>query len=408
MNSAARIELGKVAHLLSGGTPPKSDPAHWIGDVPWVSPKDMKRRFICDVPDHVSQEAARRYSTVAPENSILVVVRGMVLAKDFPVALIRKPMAINQDMKAIVAADEVDPTFLLFAILSEKRAIQKEIGSSAHGTRRLSSESLERLIIPMPPLPDQLSIATSLANIQAAIDVQISLVASLRDLKRETMATLFREGLRAEPVTQTEIGLLPKSWRLTSLLEAAFITEGQVDPRVEPFASMVHVGPDSVESGTGRLLNTRRAKELALISGKYQFSAGQIVYSKIRPYLRKVWAASFDGLCSADMYPLHVSNRFNADFLAAFLLADTFTAQVVALQDRTGIPKVNRQQLRLCWVPQPSEDEQRDIAEVSSILHSNYEHAVERLRLLYELFDVTLQELMSGCVDVKSRTEVRS
>lgn len=95
--------LGQVAILSSGGTPSKLRPEWWNGPVPWASPKDLKRLRLYDVSDHISEEAARAGSRVAPAKSIFLAVRGMALAKDVPIAMALVPMAFNQDMKAIVA-----------------------------------------------------------------------------------------------------------------------------------------------------------------------------------------------------------------------------------------------------------------------------------------------------------------
>lgn len=262
----------------------------------------------------------------------------------------------------------------------------------------LNRNAFSRESVRIHDLPTQLEIAEALSIVEDAVRFQRQTINIIKELKANTMERLFREGLRGEPSKQVEFGEVPQSWQIIPFSAAATVTEGLVDPKAEPFASMIHVGPDSIESATGSVVRTRRAHELGLISGKYIFSAGQIIYSKIRPYLKKVWKASFDGLCSADMYPLRVKNGMTPDFLAAYLLTDAFTRQVVAQQDRTGIPKVNREQLGRCRVPRPLEDEQVAIAAVCDVIQRNYECGVERLRLLSELFETTLTELMSADV----------
>jgi type I restriction enzyme S subunit len=87
--------LTDLCSTMSGGTPPKSDPALWNGGVPWISGKDLKSYRLSDAIDHITEQAAELYSKVAPENSVLVLVRGMGLAKGFPVGLIERPMAFN-------------------------------------------------------------------------------------------------------------------------------------------------------------------------------------------------------------------------------------------------------------------------------------------------------------------------
>ena len=95
--------------------------------------------------------------------------------------------------------------------------------------------------------------------------------------------------------------MIPEDWQLRPLLTVVRVASGQVDPKVEPYHSMILVAPDHIESGSGRLLKKETAGDQYAISGKYLFADGDIVYSKIRPYLRKAIFADFDGLCSADM-----------------------------------------------------------------------------------------------------------
>ena len=86
---------------------------------------------------------------------------------------------------------------------------------------------------------------------------------------------------------QTEAGLIPKDWSIRPMLSVVHIANGQVDPRTEPYRHMTLVAPDHIERGTGQLLRKEYAADQNAISGKYLFSSGDIVYSKIRPYLRK-------------------------------------------------------------------------------------------------------------------------
>lgn len=161
--------LADIAALVSGGTPPKSDAALWAGDIPWISPKDMKKRILDDGVDHITHFAATTHSRLVPENSILVVIRGMILAKEIPISLASRPVAFNQDMKAILPNADVNPGFLLYALLSQRAALETAIGTSAHGTRRIGTASLEQLQIPVAPPEEQSTIARVLADIDTRI-----------------------------------------------------------------------------------------------------------------------------------------------------------------------------------------------------------------------------------------------
>ena len=184
----------------------------------------------------------------------------------------------------------------------------------------------------------------------------------------------------------TEIGQIPSDWQVIPLLRAIKIQSGQVDPKKEPFSSMVLVAPDHVQSETGRLLEKETAKEQGARSGKYQFFHGNIVYSKIRPYLRKAILASFDGLCSADMYSMQTSPEFHNAYIFYNILDRRFSRFTDSVSLRTGIPKINREELGeyKIQVP-PSFEEQKAIAEVLSdtdALIESLERLIEKKEIL--------------------------
>lgn len=161
---------------------------------------------------------------------------------------------------------------------------------------------------------------------------------------------------------QTDAGVIPEDWEPRGLLSAVSIANGQVDPRREPFRSMILVAPDHIESGTGKLLEKRTAAEQHAISGKYIFESGDIVYSKIRPYLKKAILAGFSGLCSADMYPLRPVDGVVGGYILSVLLAHRFTKYAESVSVRSGMPKINRAELASFSVAVPPPPEQLAIA----------------------------------------------
>jgi type I restriction enzyme S subunit len=119
-----------------------------------------------------------------------------------------------------------------------------------------------------------------------------------------------------------------------------------VDPREEEYIDLVHLGPDRIEKNTGRLLPAQTAREEGLISSKFLFDERFLLYSKIRPYLRKVAMPHFRGLCSADVYPIRpVESKATQEFLFALLISEAFLAYTTSLPSRASIPKLNRKEL---------------------------------------------------------------
>ena len=194
----------------------------------------------------------------------------------------------------------------------------------------------------------------------------------------------------------TDAGAVPEAWEVRPLLKAVRIANGQVDPQMEPYRSMVLVAPDHIESETGRLLARQTASEQRAISGKYVFNRGDVVYSKIRPYLCKAVLVDFDGLCSADMYPLKPAPCVSGGFMLAVLLGYHFTKYAASVSVRSGIPKINRAEMAEFLVALPPVSEQRAIAMVLSDVDALLEGLDRLIAKKLILRQAAMQQLLTG------------
>jgi len=146
------------------------------------------------------------------------------------------------------------------------------------------------------------------------------------------------------------------------------------------------VAPNHLEQGTGRLICIETAKDQNAISGKYLFQAGDVVYSKIRPNLRKAFIAEFAGLCSADMYALRpLTDRIITRFLLSILLGEHFTSFALTRSVRTGIPKLNRQELSEYELPLPKIEDQRQIASHLEAINAEEQYLIRHRDEVFEL-----------------------
>ncbi|MBY5337335.1 restriction endonuclease subunit S [Rhizobium leguminosarum] len=156
-------------------------------------------------------------------------------------------------------------------------------------------------------------------------------------------------------------------WLVEPLGGLVRIASGQVDPKVEGIGELLSVGPENLFSGGGlNRGNLLSAREQGHISGKYAFDSHAILYSKIRPNLNKVALPDFDGICSADMYPLWIADETKADrqYLFYVLTSDKFVAEATSRSFRTGLPKINRTDLESIEIVVPPIEEQRKISEI--------------------------------------------
>ncbi len=131
-----------------------------------------------------------------------------------------------------------------------------------------------------------------------------------------------------------------ESWKEGRFDEAATIKSNLVDPAESP--DFPHIASDNIEKKTGASLEYRTIAEDGVTSGKHRFYPGQILYSKIRPYLSKVVVVDFDGLCSADMYPIEAKG--NARCLWYCMLSEEFLEQTSSPKGRKP-----RKSPKQCW-----------------------------------------------------------
>jgi len=151
----ATSRLGDVVQVRGGGTPSTERAEFWQGDIPWVSPKDMKFDLISDAEDKISKAAIEGSATsLIPTGACLVVVRSGILARTIPVGLTTREVAVNQDIKALCPSSAVDSKYLFYFLKSAEPALLRNVtrGATVH---RLATDDLKDLNLPIPPLAEQ-------------------------------------------------------------------------------------------------------------------------------------------------------------------------------------------------------------------------------------------------------------
>ncbi|URI11924.1 restriction endonuclease subunit S [Aquincola tertiaricarbonis] len=183
--------LGAEVQLRSGGTPSKENEKLWGGQFPWVSARDMKVMHLRTTGLGLT-DAGRAAASTAPANSVLVLTRGMTLLKDLPVCLLEREMAFNQDIKALVPKGSLDARFLAYQLLARKGEVLDLVDTAGHGTGRLDSELLKKLVISLPPLDEQARIADALRTWDRAISAVDELLANKRNQWQGLLAHCLR------------------------------------------------------------------------------------------------------------------------------------------------------------------------------------------------------------------------
>ena len=228
------------------------------------------------------------------------------------------------------------PEFFNYYTQSHGYLTVVETRTTGSTRKRISRSNLGEIPVPVPPLTEQRRIVGILDEAFEGIATAKANAEKNLQNAREVFDGYLDAALSSESIHATE----------RKFDELCDITSALVDPRLPDCLDLVHVGAGNIESRTGRLCDLKTARDEGLISGKFSFDRSMVLYSKIRPYLMKVARPNFDGLCSADIYPLAPRpGKMDRDYLFFLLLTKSFTDYAVKGSARAGMPKVNREHL---------------------------------------------------------------
>lgn len=285
---------------------------------------------------------------------------------------------------------------------------------------QLTTETLKSFELPLPPQNEQTRIVAFLkletVRIDDLVGKKTRFIELLREKRQALITHAVTKGLDPNvPMKNSGVkwlGEVPEHWTVLSFQRRVYIAEGQVNPEEQPYSDMTLIAPNHIESGTGRLLYTETAAEQMAESGKYLCREGDVIYSKIRPALRKACIAPADCLCSADMYPLRGDEYLLNHYLLWFLLSEPFSAFAVLEADRVAMPKINRESLNALKLALPSVEEQEHISRILTRATTRIDALVEKtersIELLKEHRSALITAAVTGQIDLRATVAAES
>ena len=237
--------------------------------------------------------------------------------------------------------------FLIYVLYQD--SLWDFIVSNSNGglTRRIKWKQLKDYEFKLPPLEIQEIISKRLWAAYQLKEAYKKLLVTTDEMVKSQFIEMFGDFDKSE-------------WPNMTFTEFAKI-DAQMTSDFDSYSEYPHIGIESIQQNTGHILNYKTVKEDAVKSGKYVFTSKHIIYSKIRPNLNKVATPDFDGLCSADAYPILPKFKVvRKEFLAFILRSSIFLDYIIPFSRRTGMPKVNREQVegfQLHMPPLPLQDE---------------------------------------------------
>ncbi|MCT7966441.1 restriction endonuclease subunit S [Laspinema sp. D1] len=377
------VRLEEICQTTSGGTPSRSIASYYDGTIPWVKSGELNDCLIYDTEEKITEQAIKNSSAkIFKPETLLIALYGATIGK---LGILKISAATNQAVCAIFNTKYVDRDYLYFYLLTRRKNLIEL--SSGGAQPNISQEIIRRLKIPLPPLEEQKRIVA---------------IAQKADRLRRTrryalqLSDTFLQSVFLEMFGDPEIN--PKNWDIEPFEEVCAIDAEMVDPKIKQYHKYLHIGGANVESITGNFLGLKTAEEEGLISGKFLINPQHILFSKIRPKLRKVAFPRIHALCSADIYPITIkSSKCNPYFLLYYLRSDYFSKIVSELaESRTNIPKVNRDELAEQSIPLPPLPLQEKFAQIVQKFERLRTQQREAERQAEHLFQTILHRAFRG------------
>ena len=334
-------KIGDVCVVERGSSPRPID--QFItedgGGINWIKIGDTtESMYITETAQKIKPEGMKKSRYVEPGDFLLS--NSMSFGRPY---ILKIDGCIHDGWLVLKDKDEIFDKRFLYYYLSSKATYQKFKHMAVGGVvNNLNSEMVRKIDVPVPSKDEQMDTADLLDKICNIISLRKRELNCLDDLIRARFIELFGD-----------LKFNNKGWKIVNFKECADIDTNMIH-EFEGYEEYPHIGIDSIEKETGRLVGYRTIAEDGVISGKYLFSSAHIIYSKIRPNLNKVAMPDFDGLCSADAYPILVKKGIcNREYFGYTLRSQYFLDYILALSNRTNLPKVNKSQVEGFLLPLP-------------------------------------------------------
>ncbi|MDO5296167.1 MAG: restriction endonuclease subunit S [bacterium] len=314
--------------------------------------------------------------------------------------------AISSTVVKCVFANNVYPSFGYWYF----KGFEHYFAEQVHGTTipHMNTRYIEDIGFINWSIKEQQAIAAFLDGRCAKIDELIAEtaagIAEYKELKQAVIFEAVTQGLdKNVPLKDSGvewIGDIPEGWIVKRFKYVATVNANLVSP--EDYLDYRQIAPDCIEKDSGRLIKERTVSEAGVESWNQLFHKGQLVYSKIRPILNKIIIAPYDGLCSADMYPLDVIE--DIAFVQKAMLSRYFVEQVgLITQDRVKMPKINKEELANILMAIPPRNEQIQIVEYLNSRMAEIDEVIDEKQTLIDDLKAYKKSLIYEVVTGKRR-----
>ena len=387
------VPLGDLAEWTSGGTPRKGVDDYWNGDIPWISGATLTETRLTDSARRITPEGLAHGSRLAAAGSTLILVRGMSLHEEIRIGHAMRPLAFNQDVKALAPREGVDPWFLTYALEARVPILRGLVHAAGHGTGVLATDQLRALGIDVPPLDVQQRIAAVLSTFDDLIEEERQAVRRLDDLVR----TLGRRFLVTLDGTET-----------AALGDLAEITKGysyksaELTPGSGWLVSLKNVGRDGTFQSRGYkpLSASPKPKQIVdtgdLLVAQTDLTQNREVIG--RPVRVRRGLVRGDLAASLDLVIVRPGPGVTPEYLYAVLDSAEFRSHALGYCNGTTVVHMATAAVPTFLAPVPEAGTLRAFSDLVRTLRSEADSSEASADRLSQVRDELLPLLMSGAV----------
>ena len=421
-------KLRKIKHVATfagGSTPSRDDPSFWNGDIPWVSPKDMKSETITGSEERITERGLSQMAggLISP-GAVLLVVRSGILRHTVPVAITGVPVALNQDIKALrFDSAECAPSFFFRWVQGLNDSLTLAWMKQGATVESLEHQFLAETILPLPPISEQALISIFLdretAKIDALIEEQRRLIALLKEKRQAAISHAVTKGLDPHaPMKDSGIewlGKVPAHWEVRRIKHVARMESGHTpDRKVQAYWEDCDIPWVSLHD-TGYLKDHDYISETAQMVNALGIanSSARILPPGIVVFSRDATI----GRCAITTRPMAVSQHFIAWVCGSALSAEfllfclrSMAGELDRLSAGATLKTIGMPDVRTLAIAMPPLSEQHEI-----VTHARSEaeridalivHVTEASRLLQERRAALISAAVTGKIDVRGKAQV--
>ncbi len=295
----------------------------------------------------------------------------------------------------------VDPCYLhLYLHYFYNSGQTEKLQNRTTGIRNLAFEDYKKTLIPLPPPPQQRSIAYVLQTVQEAIQTRRDELELELERKAALMEYLFTHGARGETAKHTKVGEIPASWQFVRLGEVCNIRYGLGQPPMLDNNGVPMIRATDIKGGRIVSSTVIRVKRDAIPEKRNPFlKRGDIIVVRSGAYTGDV--AIYDGrwelaIAGYDLVVTPTNDEIDMAFMAQYLLGNSAQNYFRSQRDRSAQPHLNADQLSNTVIPLPPLPEQQLISQTLNACDAKISTMEQEVTLFEELFRALLEELVTG------------